>query len=152
MDGVEIDYAILAEHAEVANNKLYLMGGGWDTMAVPDVPATVRLTMVAGVRVDWDETNVQIPMSVRVTDEDAQEVLRIDGSMNVGRPPQLVGGSSQLSQMTFVLNMGLPRFGGYQVTFQAGAGDAVISRSLPFRLTKGAAPIAKPQTTTPPSA
>ena len=35
---MEIDYALLAEHAEVTGGKLYLMGGGWDTMNVPEVP------------------------------------------------------------------------------------------------------------------
>ncbi len=89
---MEIDYLLLAEHAEVTGSKLYLMGGGWDTMNVPDVPAHVRLNLAAGVRVGWDETNTTIPLVVRVDDDDAQEVFRLDGQMNVGRPPQLLAG------------------------------------------------------------
>lgn len=131
---MEIDYLLLAEHAEVTASKLYLMGGGWDTMSVPEAPANVRLMLAAGVRVEWDETNAPVPLLVRVDDEDAQEIFRLEGQMNVGRPPNLLPGASQLSQMTFALALKLPRFGGYRVSLTAGAEAAAIRRSIPFRL------------------
>lgn len=136
---MEIDYAILAEHAEVTGHKLYLMGGGWDTMSVPEAPATVRIGLAVGVRVDWDETNVPVPLLVRIEDEDGQEIVRIDGQMNVGRPPHLLAGSSQLSQMVFAVNLQLPRFGGYRVAITAGAGEAEARKALPFRLAQAPA-------------
>lgn len=131
---MEIDYLLLAEHAEVTGSKLYLMGGGWDTMNVPEVPANVRLMLAAGVRVEWDETNAPVPLLVRVDDDDAQEIFRLEGQMNVGRPPNLPPGTSQLSQMTFALALKLPRFGGYRVSLAAGIEAAAIRRSIPFRL------------------
>ncbi|MBK7127689.1 MAG: hypothetical protein IPH65_17515 [Dehalococcoidia bacterium] len=137
---MDIDYLILAEHAEVTGSKLYLMGGGWDTMNVPDAPANVRITAVAGIRVEWDETNVSLPVVVRVDDDDAQEVFRLDGQMNVGRPPQLLPGTSQLSQMTFVLQLQLKALGGYRVSLAVGPEDRQVRRSVPFRLVKAPAP------------
>ena len=137
---MDIDYLILAEHAEVTGSKLYLMGGGWDTMNVPDAPANVRITAVAGIRVEWDETNVSLPVVVRVDDDDAQEVFRLDGQMNVGRPPQLLPGTSQLSQMTFVLQLQLKALGGYRVSLAVGPEDRQVRRSVPFRLVKAAPP------------
>jgi hypothetical protein len=137
---MEIDYLILAEHAEVTGAKLYLMGGGWDTMNVADVPANVRLTAVAGIRVEWDETNVAIPLVVRVDDDDAQEVFRLNGQINVGRPPQLLPGTSQLSQMTFVLQLQLKSLGGYRVSLVVGPEEQQVRRSVPFRLVKAAPP------------
>lgn len=131
---MEIDYLVLAEHAEVTGNKLYLMGGGWDTMTVAEAPANVRLTLAAGVRVEWDETNAPVPLLVRVDDEDAQEIFRLEGQMNVGRPPHLPPGTSQLSQMTFVLSLKLPRYGGYRASLTAGTGERSVRRSIPFRL------------------
>lgn len=133
---MEIDYLLLSEHAEVTGAKLYLMGGGWDTMSVPDVPANVRIVVAAGVRVDWDETNVSIPMVLSVDDDDAQEIFRLNGQMNVGRPPQLLAGTSQLSQMTFAIQSSFKRFGGYRITLVAGTGDSEVRRSIPFRLAK----------------
>ena len=137
---MDIDYLILAEHAEVTGSKLYLMGGGWDTMNVPDAPANVRITAVAGIRVEWDETNVSLPVVVRVDDDDAQEVFRLDGQMNVGRPPQLLAGTSQRSQMTFVLQLQLKALGGYRVSLAVGPEDRQVRRSVPFRLVKAAPP------------
>lgn len=131
---MEIDYAILAEHAEVNGSKLYLMGGGWDTMSVQEAPAGVRIGLAVGVRVEWDETNVPIPLIVRIEDEDGQQVFRLDGQMNVGRPPQLLAGSSQLSQVVFGLNVQLPRFGSYRIRIVAGTGESEARKGLPFRL------------------
>jgi len=133
---MEIDYMILAEHAEVTGGKLYLMGGGWDTMHVADAPAAVRMMVAAGIRVEWDETNVQLPISLRVDDDDAQEVFRLDGQMNVGRPPTLLAGTSQLSQMTFAIQAQFKSLGGYRITLVAGAEGAQARRSIPFRLAR----------------
>ena len=40
---MDIDYAIIADYAEVVGSKLYLMGGGWDTSTMPEVPFQLRL-------------------------------------------------------------------------------------------------------------
>ncbi len=137
---MEIDYLLLAEHAEIQGNKLYLMGGGWDTMHVADAPANIRLMVAAGVRVDWDETNTAVPLVLRIDDDDAQEVFRLNGQMNVGRPPQLLAGTSQLSQMTFAVQTRLKELGGYRITLVAGTEAAEVRRSIPFRLAKAAPP------------
>ena len=136
MRPMEIDYLLVAEHAEVNGAKLYLMGGGWDTMNVPDIPANIRIMVAAGVRVEWDETNVPVPLTLRIDDDDAQEVFRLNGQMNVGRPPQLLSGTSQLSQMTFAVQTQLKRAGGYRITLAAGAEEHGVRRSIPFRLVK----------------
>lgn len=133
---MEIEYAVLADHAEVTNNKLYLMGGGWDAMGAVEAPANVRLTLATGVRVEWHEANATIPLHVRLDDEDAQEILRVEGEMNVSTPQDAGAGTSHLSQMVFALNVALPRFGGYRLTVSAGPADAQLRRSLPFRLVK----------------
>ncbi len=133
---MEIDYAILADYAEVVSSKLYLMGGGWDSMGAVEAPAAVRLAIATGVRVEWEETNVPIPVLITIDDDDAQEIMRLEAQMNVGRPPTLPAGSTQLSQMTAAIQVSLPRFGGYRVTVIAGTGDAAVRRTLPFRLVR----------------
>ena len=135
---MEIDYAILADYAEVVGSKLYLMGGGWDTVGAPEVPAQVRLGIALGVRVDWDETNITIPVSIVIEDDDAQETMRIDAQVNVGRPPGLPAGSTQLSQQAVMIQLSLPRFGGYRVYVNAGAGARAARKALPFRLARRA--------------
>jgi hypothetical protein len=137
---MEIDYLLLAEHAEIVGNKLYLMGGGWDTMHVAEAPANVRLMVAAGIRVDWNETGEPIALVLRIDDEDAQEVFRINGQMNVQRPPTTTPGASHLSQMTFAVQTRLKQLGGYRITLSAGAEGSELRRSIPFRLAKAQPP------------
>lgn len=137
---VEIDYAILADHAEVVGNKLYLMGGGWDTMGAAEVPAPVRLAIASGIRIGWEETNAPIPVLITIEDDDAGEVLRLQAEVNMGRPPGLPAGSSQLSQAAVTVQVSLPRFGGYRVNIIAGSGEGEVRRGLPFRLVRRGQP------------
>jgi hypothetical protein len=136
MTFMQIDYALLAEHAEVTGNKLYLMGGGWDTMFAPEAPAAVRVVCATGIRVDWDETNIAFPVTLTIEDDDAQEVFRIQGQMNVGRPPNLAIGATQLYQMAATMQVTLPRFDGYHVVVTVGEGEKALRKTLPFRLAR----------------
>jgi len=45
---MEFDYALLADHAEVINGKLYLMGGGWDVRHAPQAPARAQFAVALG--------------------------------------------------------------------------------------------------------
>lgn len=132
---MDIDYALLADHAEVLGGKLYLMGGGWDTTHAPEAPASARLVVAIGVRIEWDETNQPIALALALQDDDGQELVRAEGQVQVGRPPALPPGASQLSQTVVVIQAQLPAFGGYRVrlTARTPAGEE-RSRTLPFRL------------------
>jgi len=139
---MEFDYALLADHAEVINGKLYLMGGGWDVRHAPQAPARAQFAVALGIRVAWEETNLPIALRLALEDDDGAELLRVDGQMQVGRPPQLPPGSSQLSATVVVMQVELPRFGGYRVRATAtGPGGSVIDKALPFRMVQ-AGPLA----------
>ena len=144
MARMEIDYLLLAEHTEVTGNKLYLMGGGWDTMGAAEVPAPVRLAIASGIRIGWEETNAPIPVLITIEDDDAGEVLRLQAEVNMGRPPGLPAGSSQLSQAAVTVQVSLPRFGGYRVNIIAGSGEGEVRRGLPFRLVRRGQPAPPP--------
>ncbi len=133
---MQIEYALIAAFAEITGGKLYLMGGGWDTFHAAEVPIQLRIAIAAGVRIGWDETNVPIPLVVRIEDDDGQELVRIDGMMQVGRPPMLPAGSTQLSQMAANVPLNITSFGGLRARVTAGEGDAADVRTLPFRVLK----------------
>ncbi|MBI5949852.1 MAG: hypothetical protein HY875_17080 [Chloroflexi bacterium] len=131
---MDIQFALLADHAEIVSGKLYLMGGGWTTSYAPAAPATIRLAIVVGVRVGWEETNQPVPVRMTVENDDGQEFVRIDGQVNVGRPVGLAPGSSQLAQMAANVPVALPAFGGYRVHIVAGGEASPVEENLPFRL------------------
>lgn len=82
-----IEYLLVADHAEVVNGKLYLMGGGWDRFSPPAYPAVARLAIAAGIRVPFLESNTPHHLTIVIRDGDGHELLRMDGDLETGRPP-----------------------------------------------------------------
>jgi len=131
---MDIEYALIADYAEIVAGKLYVMGGGWDSTTTSDVPTGIRMAVAVGVRLGWEETNTAIPVEMTVHDDDAQELVRVNGAVQVGRSADLLPGTTQLAQIAINLQLNLPTFGGYRVRVVVGAGD--VTRSLPFRLVR----------------
>lgn len=133
-DAMKIDFALLADYAEVVNGKLYLMGGGWDTTTAAQLPAAVRMAIAVGVRIGWNETDVQFPVLMTIEDDDGREYVRIQGVVSATRAPGATPGSTQLSQVAANVPLQLPALGGYRVHIVVGEGEQEEERNLPFRV------------------
>lgn len=134
--GMKIDYAILADHAEIVSARLYLMGGGRDVFPVPRLPGVARLAVAVGIRVEWEETNSRHPVLVALEDEDGKELVKIRASINVGRPAGLAPGSSQLAQFASAIMFNVAEEGGFRARIVAGEEEAAIEHRVPFRVTQ----------------
>ncbi|HUG16861.1 MAG TPA: hypothetical protein VMM78_17775 [Thermomicrobiales bacterium] len=123
MDDIEIDndctveWLILGDFAEVLNGKLYLMGGGWDVISVTQSMPTHRTVGVAvAVRIPWNRTNEAHTLVVEIQDDDARSTLaRIDGQLEVGRPPRYPKGQAQRIQIALNIPLRFDHAGGYTV-------------------------------------
>jgi hypothetical protein len=133
---MDIEHVLLADYAEIDGVKLYLMGGGWDTNTVNELPAALRVAVALGLRIAWDETDIIIPVVIRIEDDDGREFLRMEGSIQTTRPADLPEGATQLSQLAANLPLTVPSAGGYTVRVIAGSGETEVQRSLPFRVFK----------------
>lgn len=131
---MHIQHALIADYAEIVNGKLYVMGGAWDIMHLREAPGAIRMAIAVGLQVDWEETNQSIPIIVYVEDDDARELARIEGQVQVGRPAALPPGSRQMAQMAVNLAINAPAFGGYRVRVLAGTGDNRVESISPFRV------------------
>jgi hypothetical protein len=92
---------LLADSAQVADGKLFVMGGGWNIIG-PD-PVPVALAML--IEVPWDRANERHTIRLELLDADAQPVcvpqppddddlpVVIEAHFEVGRPPGLKRGS-----------------------------------------------------------
>jgi hypothetical protein len=117
MPVMEIDFLILADAAQVADGKLYILGGGWDRINVQALPAGQLLGVGVGVTVPWSETNAPQNLTVSIEDEDGGVVLPpLSFRIEVGRPPGLPGGSDQRLVLAFNGHIALPKLGMYAVT------------------------------------
>ncbi len=131
---MKLEYALVADHAEIVHGRLFLMGGGRDVFTADKVPALLRVALAVGVRIDWDETNLGHNIVITVDNEDGQQLVRIEAAVNVGRPAGLPPGSSQLAQFASSLPLRVEKFGGFRVSVSAGVGADAIQHSIPFRV------------------
>ena len=84
---------LLCDSAQAVNNKLYVLGGGWDVIG-PGSPSAIALKL----DVPWDKTNQKHhfeltledadgqPVGVAVPPDDAIGLIKIEGDVEVGRP------------------------------------------------------------------
>lgn len=103
---MEAEWIILADHVEVVNGKTYLMGGGWENLTVNTLfPVTHQCGVAVAFSVPWNETNQQHDIEVEVADPDGETLAKIEGQMEVGRPPGTPLGKAQ--RMPLAINFGL---------------------------------------------
>jgi hypothetical protein len=132
---LEIDFLILADAAQVADGKLYLMGGGWDRIAVNGLPVIQAAGIAVGVLVPWSETNTPRTLTLAIEDEDGGEVLpQVGVRVEVGRPPGLAGGADQRVMVAFNAQLALQRLGDYVIS---AALDAGSQKRLRFSVAPG---------------
>lgn len=111
---MEVDWLILADGAEVVNNKLYLLGGGWESLTINAAfPRRHVRAVVAAFRVPWDETNRRHAVELAILDEAGQELATVPGQIEVGRPAGVPLGGAQRVQMAVGLALTLTRPGTY---------------------------------------
>ena len=95
---MKLTSAMLADAAQVQSGKLFVLGGGFDTISVRKLPATHRslsLAMVAEVGPDERQQNLEL--LVHLVDEDGAEVgVTAKGKLRVGAPPNLPPGSPSI--------------------------------------------------------
>lgn len=90
---------MLCDYAQVADGKLYVVGGGWSVTGPQPAPSAVALKL----DVPWDRANQRMHLELSLVGEDGQPVtmpgpdgpqpVRMDGQFEVGRPPGLKPGT-----------------------------------------------------------
>jgi hypothetical protein len=110
--------ALLCDAAQVAEGKLYVLGGGWALCG----PGTFVHALAIKLQVPWDQANRRHKFEAVLLDEDSKPVLlgepasevRMETEFEVGRPPGLPSGTPL--DLPFAVNFGpmeLPPGRGY---------------------------------------
>jgi hypothetical protein len=123
---MEID-AMLCDHVQAAENKLFVSGGGvMRSWVSPQPPHVIMVGVAAVVRVPYIATNQAHTLTITLIDEDGNGVspfvpegmpdpgpIRGELSFNLGRPPGLSPGEAQPYCLAANFNIGLRQLGGY---------------------------------------
>ena len=72
---MEIDFLILADTVEAVNGKLYMMGGGWNQLTIPQFPAPIRLGIALGLLVPSDNAGQKHQLQLTISDLDKRLVI-----------------------------------------------------------------------------
>ncbi len=101
-DRLEVDFLILADAAQVQNEKLFMLGGGWTFVRAQTFPAVHPMSVALGVLVPWMQTNQRHKFRLEVRNEDTKAVVvTAEGEFEQGRPPGIPPGMTQRVTMAF---------------------------------------------------
>ena len=126
--------AMLADAAQVQAGKLFVLGGGFDTISVRSLPAVHRsLTLAMVAEIDPEERQRDLELTIRLIDEDGTSVgVEAKGRLRVGAPPNLPPGSSSVVPIVSPFhNITFPDAKGY--AFVVSLNDNELAR-ITFRV------------------
>jgi hypothetical protein len=129
---------LLCDAAQATDGKLYIIGGGWNLLHLPNVPTNMALAVL--LVIDWNETNEPHDVeAVLMTDDgDPVEVLgqpvRLSARVEVGRPAGMKRGTSINAPLTFSVNALPLSAGGYR--WEIHAHDEILATAT-FRVGTG---------------
>lgn len=134
---MEVEWIILADAAEAVNNKVYLIGGGWETItANRQLPIQYPCAIAVAFSVPWDETDRQHAIEIAIEEPNGGKLVSVPGQIEVANPPGTPLGAAQRVHMAVKMILPLQRLGGYAVV--ASIEDRE-SRRIPFYVVAGPA-------------
>lgn len=93
---MNLGFMLLADHSESVNGKLYMNGGGWNVLRLPELPHDWGFHIALGVDVGWDETNKRHSLRLNIQDPDGNELNEgFEAEFETGRPPGMPPGADQ---------------------------------------------------------
>lgn len=114
----EIEVAILADAVQAVGGKLYVLGGGWDTLFASRFPARhPSLGIGVRIRVPWSSVDREFRLSVDLLDEDGHSAFggkSITQTFRAGRPSGIPDGADVGVVRALTINgLVFPHAGGY---------------------------------------
>jgi hypothetical protein len=130
----EVEFALLANAAQVSSDQLIsMLGGGWDTGTLPEeaYPAGVVLNVVFRVVFEADEVEKAHAGEVIVEDERGERLATVTFTMNVQRVEELPPGWKTNVSVVTPVPVQFPRPGFYAVSITLGGNPL---KRIPLRM------------------
>lgn len=114
LNELQVETLMIADRAEAVNGKLYVMGGGWDQLNVPDLQQAQPVSFAITVLIPRTATNRLHRLQVRIEDEDSNPIgAEAQIEFSVSRAP-LGGIGPQRAVLAMpALPVLFPRYGTY---------------------------------------
>ncbi len=115
-----VDLALVADAVQVARGKLFILGGGWNTLLVPSFPVKhPSMAVAVRVRIPWSWTGRPIDVKVDLEDGDGRRLFPnpIHQKIQVRKPEGMPVGSDVVVPRAFTIS---------NLTFEAPGGYAFV--------------------------
>jgi hypothetical protein len=133
---MDVGFLLLSDHSESVNGKLYMVGGGWNVLRLPELPHEWGFHIALGLDVGWDETNTHHDLLVSVHDPDGVELGEgLSAEFEAGRPPGMPPGQDQRLVMSIGTAVTFASAGPHAAVVQANGEEIGRAR---FYVTGGA--------------
>lgn len=138
---MNLGFVLLADHSEAVNGKLYLNGGGWNVLRLPELPHEWTFHIGLGIDVAWHETNSPHELSVSIQDPDGVELGEgLAANFETGRPAGMAQGQEQRLVMSIGVAATFSTAGPHAAVVQVDGEELGRAR---FYLTEGLPPEAE---------
>lgn len=123
------EFLMLADGAEAANGKIFILGGGVERHRAAEFPAPLRADIACGVRVEWGEANRTFAMGLKILNEDEKVAVAIEFQMEQGRPPGAKPGQDLRTLIALKGPFRIPEPGAYKLVMELNG----VVQDPPFR-------------------
>ena len=135
---MRLDWAMLAESAQVREGLAFVLAGGMDTVTVPQLPARLNVSVLVRLLLHRTESDREHVVELRVLDEDGGQLAQLHGHFRALASPAHPKGWDVPMTAAFALNgLAVPRAGLYSAEVLA---DGAHMRTLNFQVVKAATP------------
>ncbi len=135
---MKLDWAMLANYAEVRDGLTFVTGGGIDTVQTAQLPAVLNATILVRLLLHRTEAGKQHSLELEITDEDGNSVAKVQAGVSVAVNPETPVGWDIPSVVALnVHGLQLAKEGGYAIEISA---DNVHLRTLNLRTKVNAPP------------
>lgn len=98
---MRMQFQFLADHAEIHDNKLTMIGGGWGSYWCPSVPAAISAALCGMIELESDERDRTQRLDISVVDDFGNN-LGFSASTTVAAP---IGDGPALSPIVVPVNL-----------------------------------------------
>ena len=128
-----------ADHAAVAEGKLYVNGGCWDKLQFPRYPQAFPMAVVAVLLIPYRAYHQDHRFGIDLEDADGRELLHVEGQFRVGTDPAMRVGDPTVMPFAVPVNtMAVQKPGDHAFVFRVDGTEIARYR---LRAVQIAAPV-----------
>jgi len=120
IDTIDVQFMMVCDAAQAIGGKLYILGGAWERIVVPELPGRPPLPffLAIGITVPWALANQRFVFCIDLLTEDGERLEElVQAELEAGRPPGMRPGSVTRIPMVGPAQPEFPTAGRY--VFQA---------------------------------